>query len=300
MKLPILTLVIIANTFFLSCKNKHTTSKDIALEYAQETKSTKTPLLKLAWETDTIFKTPESCLYDPKHDLIYVSNINKAPRTKDNNGFISTLNTDGTVLKLDWATGMSAPKGMAYFNEVLYVTDIDAVLEIDPHTGKILKKNILEGALMLNDIAVDKLGIIYVSAMDTGKIYMLEDGDFSLWKDNLNKPNGLLIEGNSLLVASLGDGTFTSFDRTTKKEQKLIATNLGKADGIVKLTSGSHVVSDWRGEIFHIKDGKTTSVYNTVENKNSQTADIGNIPNKNIILIPTFFGNSVKAYTITE
>lgn len=292
MRLPFLTAIFIASTIFLSCKKSNNSAK--------ETNSLKTPSLTLLWETDTIFKTTESCLYDAKHDVIYVSNINNAPRTKDNNGFISTLNTDGEVTKLKWATGMSAPKGMAYFNEVLYVTDIDAVIEIDPHHGTIIRKNTLKGALMLNDITVDLMGIVYVSAMDTGKIYTLEDGNFTLWKENLNKPNGLLIEGNSLLVASLGDGTFKSFDLDTKEEQKTIATNLGKADGVVRLKSGNYVVSDWRGEIFHITDNKTTSIYNTVDNKNSQTADIGSIPNKNIILVPTFFGNGVKAYKLKE
>jgi len=68
---------------------------------------------------------------------------------------------------------------------------------------------------------------------------------------------------------------------------------------VVKLTAGNYVVSDWRGEIFHIKDGVATSLYDTKEN-NLQTADIGIIPNEDIILIPTFFGNGVKAYKLTE
>ena len=284
MKPFILVSLFIISFVIFSCKNNS---------------SHKTPKLKLLWETDTIFKTSESCLYDPKHHVIYVSNVNNAPRTKDNNGFISLLHTDGGVIKLKWATGMSAPKGMGYFNEVLYVTDIDAVLEIDAHTGEIIDKHVLEGALMLNDIAIDALGTVYVSAMDTHKIYKLIDGDFILWKDHLNSPNGLNVLGNNLLVASAGDGTLKAFDITTKKEVKHLASNLGRADGVVSLKSGNHLVSDWRGEIFHIGDS-ITSLYNTVKNDKLQSADIGNIPNKNIILVPTFFGNSVKAFKLTE
>ncbi len=296
MRTLILSLLFVVTCILSSCKNKNNTTEQTKLGLT----TTKTPSFELLWETDTIFKTTESCLYDKKHDVIYVSNVNNAPRTKDNNGFISTLHKDGSIIKLKWATGLSGPKGMAYFNEVLYVTDIDAVVEIDPHTGKILKRNVLEGALMLNDITVDKMGVVYVSAMDTNKIYTLEDGDFTLWKDNLNKPNGLLVKDNLLFVASLGDGTFKAFDKITKEEKKHIASNLGKADGVVKTKSGSYVVSDWRGEIFHIKDSITTSLYNVVTNKNLQTADIGSIPNDNVILVPTFFGNGVKAYKLTE
>lgn len=298
MKSTLFTLLLIASSIFFSCKKKSTTPKPTNLTAA--TTIIKGPTFELAWETDTVFKTTESCLYDAKHGVIYVSNVNDAPRTKDNNGFISMISTKGKLLKLDWATGMSAPKGMCLFNETLFVTDIDAVLEIDLHSGKTIKKHVLEGALMLNDITIDEKGTVYVSAMDTNKIYTLEDGDFTLWKDNLNKPNGLLIADSLLLVASFGDGTFKAFDRTTKEEKKVLATGLGKADGIVKLNSGNYVVSDWLGEVFYIKNGKATSMLNTIENKNLQTADIGSIPNKNIILVPTFFGNSVKAYKLKE
>lgn len=290
MKFSILTTVFIAGSLLFSCKKN--TPIDKAVNPAIK------PGFELIWETDTIFKTTESCLYDSKHEVIYVSNVNNAPRTKDNNGFISTLDKNGKLQKLKWATGMSAPKGMAYFNETLYVTDIDAIVEIDPHHGTIKNRYTLEGALMLNDLTVDDLGVVYVSAMDTNKIYVLEDGDFTLWKDNLNKPNGLLVEGNTLLIASAGEGTLTAFDRTTKEKKQVLATGLGKTDGIVKLKSGGYAVSNWLGEVFHIENGKTTLIYNTVENKKLQTADIGSIPEKNIILIPTFFGNGVKAYKL--
>ena len=283
MKSPIITTLLIAINILFSCKKSPVASKKL-----------ETPILELLWETDTIFKTTKSCLYDPKHDLIYVSN------TKENNGFISTINTDGELIKLDWATGMNDPKSMAYFNEVLYVTDMNTVLEIDPHTGKIVKKNTLDNTFILGDIVVNKLGVAYITAMDNGKIYTLEDGDFSVWKDHLNKPNDLLIKNNSLLVTSLGDGSFKSFDITTKKEQKVLATGLEKASSTVKLTSGNYVVSDSQGEIFYIKEEKTTSIYKTLEDKNSQAVNISNIPKKNIILIPTLHGNGVKAYKLKE
>jgi len=298
MKLSFLTSIFLTSILFCSCNQNKKKAENILAN--TKTTELQKPELELVWETDSVFKTTESCLFDAKHNVIYVSNVNNAPRTKDNNGFISLLSTDGKIIKLDWATGMSAPKGMVYFNEVLYVTDIDAVLEIDAHTGKTLKKHVLEGALMLNDLTVDAMGTVYVSAMDTNKIYALSDDEFTLWKDNLNKPNGLLVDGKSLLVATMGDGIFKAYDIETKKETKHIASNLGKADGVVKLTSGNYVVSDWLGEIHYIKDGKTTSLLNTIENKNLQTADIGSIVNKNIILVPTFFGNSVKAYKLKE
>lgn len=297
MKTQILLLTALTATALFSCKQKQTPETPLIAEEIKE--KVKAPSFELVWETDSIFKTTESCLYDAKRGVIYVSNVNNAPRTKDNNGFISTLSKDGKLVKLDWAIGMSAPKGMGLFNDKLYVTDIDAIVEIDANTGKIANRYPLEGALMLNDITVNNQGKVYFTDMDTNKIYTLNEGKIELWKDSdLTNPNGLLIEEERLLVASMGTGTLKAYDLKTKKPSQL-AEGLGKGDGLVKLNSGNYVVSDWRGEIFHIKEGIATSLYNTID-KNLQTADIGIIPGENIILIPTFFGNGVKAYKVTE
>lgn len=297
MKTQLLILIALVTTLLFSCKQKQTSEKQLAVTEIVE--KVKTPSFELVWETDSIFKTTESCLYDAKRDVIYVSSVNDAPRTKDNNGFISTLSKDGKLIKLDWTTGMSAPKGMGLFEDKLYVTDIDAIVEIDATTGRISNRYPLEGALMLNDITVDAKGTVYFTDMDTSKIYTLKEGKIELWKDTeLTNPNGLLIENERLLVASMGTGTLKAYDLKTKTPVQL-AEGLGKGDGLVKLTSGNYVVSDWRGEIFYVQDGVVTSLYNTID-QNLQTADIGIIPGKDIVLIPTFFGNGVKAYKLTE
>ena len=283
----------------ISCKQEtkkqtHTNLTTITSDIKSDAK------LSLIWQTDTIFKTTESCLYDAKRKVIYVSNVNNAPRTKDHNGFISKLDKDGKLIALTWAKEMSAPKGMGLFNDTLYATDIDAVVAIDINTGAIKDRYTLEGALMLNDITIDAKGVVYVTDMDTGKIYTLKDGVFTLWMENLNKPNGLLVDGTTLVVAFNGDHNLKSFDITTKKEVKLLASNTGNSDGVVKTNAGNYVVSDWKGEIFYVTNGTATSLYNTVADRKAQTADIGIIPNDNIILVPTFFGNGVKAFKLTE
>src|SRR5690606_22040468 len=84
--------------------------------------------LTLSWKTDTVCTGSESALYDPAADVVYVSNGNTKSGEKDNDGFISILNTDGTVRDLKWVEGgLDAPKGMALLNGKIYVTDIDAI-----------------------------------------------------------------------------------------------------------------------------------------------------------------------------
>lgn len=54
------------------------------------------------WETDKVLKTPESVYFDAERNQIYVSNINGKPLEKDNNGFVSILETNGTIRSLEW------------------------------------------------------------------------------------------------------------------------------------------------------------------------------------------------------
>lgn len=300
MKISIIALVI-ALGLITSCQKKANKKTNlVAMATAKKNKKGLSPSFEMLWQTDSIFKTPESCLFDTERHRIYVSNVNMNPRKKDGNGFISIISKEGKLIKLDWITGLSGPKGMGLYHDTLYVTDVDEIVEIDLNREVISKKHKVEGAKMLNDIAVDpKDGTVYISAMDTHKIYSLKEGKIELWKENINSPNGLLVEGNELLVASLGDGTFKSYNIESKLVVKHFASNLGKADGVVKLTTGNYVVSDWVGEIFLIDNNKAISIYNT-KDENLQTADIGIITNEDVILIPTFFGNSVKAYKLNN
>ena len=67
-----------------------------------------------AWETLAELKTPESVVYAPKQDTLFVSNIDGKPDQKDQKGFISKISlSNGSITELNWITGLDAPKGMA-------------------------------------------------------------------------------------------------------------------------------------------------------------------------------------------
>ena len=180
------------------------------------------------WQTKG-FETPESALPDTAARVIYVSNIDGSPTDRDGNGYISKVGFDGNVIDLKWATGMDAPKGLALAQGRLYASDIDKLVEIDPATGKITSKYEAPGAGFLNDVAADAAGNVYVSDMATSTICRLSGGKFESWlkSDALNHPNGLLVEGDKLVVASWGPMT-----DTTSIEGRLLEVSL--ADKSVK------------------------------------------------------------------
>jgi hypothetical protein len=62
---------------------------------------------------------------------------------KNGQGFISKVSpTNGTIVELNWVTGLNAPKGMAVSDDSskLYVSDITDLVEIDIVSGQITNR----------------------------------------------------------------------------------------------------------------------------------------------------------------
>ena len=204
------------------------------------------------------FSRPESVLYDPVREVVYVSNMNGGPVEKNGQGFISRISTEGSILELQWVDGLNAPKGMGLVDDTLYIADIDRLVFVDVVTGQ---KGSYEayGAGFLNDIAVDSQGSVYVSDMLGDSIYRLKEGMFDLWLRDaaLESPNGLEINGDDLIVGSWGaaidPGTFATQTRGSLKRIDIadrsitaISPPLGNLDGVVLLPDGSgYTVTDW-------------------------------------------------------
>lgn len=277
-----------------SCTNKK--SAESGAESTKDTVSMeeKMPKLTVKWETDTIFSTPESVLYDEGTGLLYVSNVSGNPTEKDGNGTISTMNPDGTVENIEWVSGLSSPKGMGIHQGKLYVTDITELAVIDMSTASVEKVYPVEGSIFLNDVTIDSKGIVYFSDTRAGNIHKLENDKISLVLDSLQRVNGLLMDGDHLLIAT--EEGFHKYDVANDKLE-MISTEASIGDGIVKLASGDYVVSRWKGEMFYVKtDGTTYKIHDSVDEMN--TADIGLIAAENLVLVPTFYRNKIVAYEL--
>lgn len=253
------------------------------------------------WRTDTILLTPESAIFDKIRNDIYVSNMNNEPRQKDHNGFISKLGTDGKILNLHWVDGLSSPKGLAIVGDTLFAADVDEVVSIDINKGEILKRISFPGIKMLNDITSAPDGSIYIADTDGNIIYKYINGKMTAWlTEGLNGPNGLLVDGSRLLVASQGSNDLSAIDIYTKN-MKVVSEGINHGDGIAfTRIPGYYLVSDWGGEVYIINpDNSKVSVLNTKAIE-MNSADISFIPELNLLLVPTFYKNCVVAYTLSE
>ena len=255
--------------------------------------------LKPVWETDTTLRTPECVLVEPGKNVLYVACINGNPTLENKGSYIAKVGMDGKVIQLKFTENLNSTKGMGILGDKLYVTEMTQVAEIALATGKILNRYPIEGAKFLNDIAVDaKKGVVYITDSNDSKVWALTGGKTSLVLsgDPLKGTNGLLVENNQLLIGN-GDGSLLAMDIATKK-LNTIAKVSGGIDGIVALGNKQYIVTEWGGKIWHVKADGTTELKMDTSNEKINSADIGYNPATKMLFVPTFFHNTVKAYSL--
>jgi sugar lactone lactonase YvrE len=268
------------------------------------------PVLTKLWESKADFKLPESVVFDKENNILYVSNMQGDPFSKDGNGFISKVDLDGKIIKLKWIEGLHAPKGLAISKGKLYVGDVDQLIEIDIKAGKISKKLDAAGASFLNDVTVDTYGNVYVSDTFTDTIYRLNTfGQLTTWlySPKLEAPNGLHYEKGQIIVGSWvhpTDGFAPAVVGHLKtialknKEIKSLgnAKPVGTLDGVESDGNGGYFVADWvGGNLLHIKaDGN----FNVLEKLSQGAADHEVIHDKKILIMPLMNDGKLVAFKI--
>jgi DNA-binding beta-propeller fold protein YncE len=298
----------------------------VQVQVQEQQEVEQTPVNKL-WETPANLKDPESVVYDSKQKVLFVSNINGKPDQKDQNGFISRVSpSNGSIIELNWITGLNAPKGMAISNDysTLYVADITDLVQIDIDSGKIIKRFNAPGSSFLNDVVADNQGNIYVSDTNTNTntIYKLDtnlsnntsSSDIQAWLQNpqLNGPNGLHIDNNKnkLIVASLGPlskpgGGIEVIDMKNKTITSLgkqgTTSPFGGLDGIESDASNTryYVTNNPSGKVYVVNTDGTG--YQTLIDLHTQgAADLGSIQGQSTIIIPLMQDNKLVAYKLVE
>jgi hypothetical protein len=268
----------------------------VAYSFSQTQKS-ETTLTKV-WETGPDFRVPESVLFDPFSQVLYVSSINGKPLEKDGNGFISKISLDGKMITSRWATGLNAPKGMGISGNRLFVTDIDQVVEIDLQSGRVVKTYLLPNAGFLNDIAVSSDGDVYISDMSSTRIYKISKGNLSTFLDNemITSPNGLYINGKFMLI---GCGKLVLAPLMGGSPEEWL-TGTGSIDGLKGTGDKRFLFSDWQGNIYIVGTDKSIVKLLDLTTEKKNAADIEFIPSMKLLLIPTFGANTVAAYKLNN
>ena len=129
--------------------------------------------------------------------------------------------------------------------------------------------------------------------MKQNKVYKLSDGNYELVAENVTSINGL--ECFNGKVYGLSKDGLNKFDNNGSFE--VLTDEVKGGDGLVILDENTFIASRWAGQIYFIDANHVSKIVDTSPEK-SNTADIGYIPSKKVIVVPTFLKNEVAAYQL--
>ena len=158
--------------------------------------------------------------------------------------------------------------------------------------------------------ACSKDGTVYFSDMIASKIYQYKNKKISILIEgaDIEHPNGLLVEGENLIIGAWGKeiqddfttktlGRLLSLNLKTKKITPITAKPLGNLDGVESDGKGGYVVTDWiAGKVFHVLKLGTSK---TLATFSKGAADHAFIADKKILILPEMLENKVGAFDLS-
>lgn len=207
--------------------------------------------------------SPESILR--LDSAMFVSNVGPdlQPKRKDGDGFISKMSLEGKVIQKQFIKGLDAPKGMAHWDSLLFVADINQVRVFHVQTGDSLRTYDFRAfeTSFLNDMCRGDSGFVFVSATDINKLFRIDMNErnpekaiteVSIPKDARVKGiNGLSYDAptGDLYMVGFGadgaaDGSIAVMSLKGPARPRKFDTHQGQLDG-VHMEEGQLYFTDW-------------------------------------------------------
>ena len=160
---------------------------------------------KNEWLRNDGLMNVESIIYDSANQVFYATNgVNYELGTT---GFISRISKEGTLQELKWVSALNRPTGMAIYDSLLFVADVNTLVVVNTHNGQVVNKyKEPHSNSGLNDVAINKQGEVFVSASFTHAILKLRGDQLELFiqdEQQLQWANGLTFSDDKLIVAGL-------------------------------------------------------------------------------------------------
>lgn len=222
--------------------------------------------------------------------------------------FISKVSLSGEIIELKWIRDITEPAGICISDDKLYIVERFGVVVYDLKSEKIQSRIRINSTHFLNDITISNNGTIYVSESDTDNIYSIKGKEVSIFyppaehqknAGRISRPNGLLFDNGSLLVASNADSALKTIDIQSKQISVIAQMKKGIIDGI-KPIGDDYLVSFFEGNLFLVtKKGEVTEILNTITNKTNM-ADFEYIESKGLLIVPALWQHKLVAYRMSH
>jgi len=252
------------------------------------------PSLIQAWQVQGL-EIPESVIEVKQgHKSFFLVSLIKGDYlSKDGNGDIAKISSNGKLIDSHWVSGLNAPKGMAVFKNLLYVSDIDEVTVVDMKNGQIVNVIPVPGSAFLNDVVINSRGDIFVSDTGVGKIFRIRNSLPEVYLEDTPSANGLFLDKDQLVV-----GSGSQLVRYNSLLEPRVVTQLpsGLIDGIAEIKCDNFLVSIWEGQIYWVGRDGTQKLLLDLTADGIYTADFTYSKEHKLLVVPNFFANTVTAY----
>jgi DNA-binding beta-propeller fold protein YncE len=261
----------------------------------------------------TGLESPNSFVGDQEGKEYFISNINGEPDARDNNGFITKLDTEGKITKLKFIQGgvaevlLHAPKGMALVGQTLYVADLDQLKGFDKTTGKLLLAIPFAAAstqpVSLTDVTLGPGGLLYASDQAANSIYKIDSTanhrvSLFIHDDRLAGPAGIAVHPttNHLIAVSWDKGKILDITPegglTELVSNGFFTSRFQNLSGVDFDRWGNMYVSDFtKGKIWRITRDQRFQV---IAEYLPAPADISIDRAGNLILVPYHYAHAAE------
>lgn len=187
------------------------------------------------------YTNPESVVYDSTAKRYLVSNTST--------GAILQRSLTGTVSA--FITGASSCRGMAVYNNKLYVACGTVIRGYDLNDGALIMTVSVSGSSFLNGMDVDANGILYISDFTARRIYKLNTITQSYWiyvASTTTQPNGICVDAprNRVLFCNWGSNApVKAVNLSDSTVSTVASTTYGNCDGIKMDRNNNVYVSTW-------------------------------------------------------
>ena len=189
-----------------------------------------------------LLNAPESIVFDGDSQRFLISNVKGKS--------IVSMDIKGSM-KPWLKRGLSSPRGLAILDKKLYVADGKSIAIISLASAKVESTVPIPDAVMLNDLAFDKHGLLYVTDTGGNCLYLV---DVVAKKANklssplLKSPNGIIYDmprDQMFIVGFTERASILSLSTTDKSIRVFVDSIYSNLDGIAIDDLGRIYFSSW-------------------------------------------------------